>query len=162
MVNLRLAEDGVVQPKPRYGHLSAIDPEFALLKETVDMDFETLWALPLTKFVEAWRVAPPALLDDSPVIGKDITVEHMKVPVRDGSMIDIRIYKPITPVPNTLLNFNVHGGGPASRGQVRYCRWLTILVRMDSRDPYHGRRAKSIRGSREQSCGSKSGLSNGT
>lgn len=35
----------------------------------------------------------------------------MKIPVRDGAQMEIQIYKPLNPDPNTLLNFNVHGGG---------------------------------------------------
>ena len=104
-------ENGVVQLRPRYGHLSTLNPEFASFKDAVDKEFSALWELPMDEFVEAWKKAPPALLEDSPVVGKDIMVEHTKVLVRDGTLIEIRIYKSITPVDNAVLNFNTHGGG---------------------------------------------------
>ena len=78
IVNLNPRGTGVVQPSLRYGHLSAINPEFALLKGAADRDCEALWALPMQEFLELGRTAAPALLDDSPVVGNDINVEYLK------------------------------------------------------------------------------------
>lgn len=111
MVNLKPREPGVAQPKPKYGHLSALSPDFAPLKDAADQSFDELWQLPLAEFKEKWDALPPALLDDSPVEGKDITIEHIKIPTRDGTNIELRIYKSIHPVPNALLYLNAHGGG---------------------------------------------------
>jgi hypothetical protein len=111
MVNLKPSGNKPPQPKPNYGHLSETHPEFIPLKEGADKDFAGLWQLPYDQFKKAWDSFPPALLDDSPVEGKDVTIEHMKVPVRDGTQIEIRIYKPVNTVPNALLNLNCHGGG---------------------------------------------------
>jgi len=111
MVIVKAIEIGETRSKARYGHLAALNPEFASFKDSIDKEFDALWDLPMEEFLESWRVAPPALLKDSPVIDKDITIEHMKVPVRDGTLIEIRIYKSTTPIDNAILNFNTHGGG---------------------------------------------------
>ena len=123
MVNLR-ARDSIIiaQPKPKYGHLSALSPDFAPLKDAADQSFEELWQLPFDEFKAKWDSFPPALVDDSPKVGKDITVEHVKITTSDGSAIELRIYKPIDPVPNALLYLNAHGGGKY-RSQVR---WLSF------------------------------------
>jgi len=111
MVNIKAIKNDNVQVKPRYGHLSTLNPEFASFQGAIDKEFNALWELPMDEFVEAWKTAPPALLEDSPVIGRDITVEHMKVPVNDGTLVEIRIYKSSSPTDNAILNFNTHGGG---------------------------------------------------
>jgi acetyl esterase/lipase len=114
MVNTGSPLAGAVQPKPRYGHLTAIDPDYAPLKDAMDKIHETLWAPPLKEFLNAARSAPAVLLDDCPKVDEDITIEHRKVPVTDGTMIDICIYKPKPPVSDALLNLNAHGGGSYS------------------------------------------------
>lgn len=111
MVNLKPRDTSVAQPKPKYGHLSAIAQDFAPLEEAADQSFDELWQLPFPEFVTKWDSFPPALVDDSPEVGKDITVEHVKIPTRDGTEIELKIYKPINPVPNALLYLNAHGGG---------------------------------------------------
>ena len=111
MVQVKPNNTEVVQPRPKYGHLSEIHPDFAPLKEAADREFALLWELPLEDFKKDWISSPPVLFDDSPIVGRDITIEHMKVLVRDGTQIEIRIYKPINPTPNSLLDFNCHGGG---------------------------------------------------
>ncbi|PVH73125.1 lipase/esterase [Cadophora sp. DSE1049] len=111
MAHLKSQDEAIALPKPKYGHLSAIHPDFEQIKEAVETDFAALWELPVEELIARWRTAPPALLKDSPIEGKDITIDHKKVPVRDSTEIEIRIYKPIEPMPNALLLFNAHGGG---------------------------------------------------
>ncbi|KAG9240254.1 lipase [Calycina marina] len=118
MVQLKSFDNGNVQPKPRYGHLSATNPGFAPMRDVVDKDIAQLWELPHDEFLQAWADRPPALLDDSPVIGKDITTELLQIPVRDGTLIEICVYKPISPELNAILNFNTHGGGWYLKTQV--------------------------------------------
>ena len=111
MVDLKPWKTGKVQPKPKYGHLSAIHPDFAAIKEAVDKDFAALWAKPEDEFRKAWLESPEALFDDSPVEGKDITIDHVMIPMRDSSKVEIRIYKPLHPIQNAFLVYVMHGGG---------------------------------------------------
>ncbi|RFU28432.1 hypothetical protein B7463_g7921, partial [Scytalidium lignicola] len=111
MVFLKPSEHGTVQPKPKYGHLSKIAPEFVPLQRELDANFKALWELPIDEFKQGWINAPPALAEDIPVPGKDIQITHQLIPVRDGNKIEIRVYKPIEPEPEALLFLNSHGGG---------------------------------------------------
>ena len=99
------------KPLPKYGHLSELNPGFAPLKDFVDQQTAQLWSLPIDDFKAGWLAMPLTLSEGCPAVGKDITIDNMKVPVRDGTEVEIRIYKPIKPVPNALLNLNIHGGG---------------------------------------------------
>lgn len=111
MVNLQGSDSAVASPKPKYGHLSEIDPQFALVKEAADQSFVELWKLPLDEFKAAWLAAPVPLPEDAPQLGVDYTTTDEEIAVRDGTKIGIRIYRPIKPVKNATLVLKVHGGG---------------------------------------------------
>jgi hypothetical protein len=113
MVHLKPSEPGTVQPKPRYGHISKIAPEFVPLQAETDADLKALWELPIDEFKHAWKTTPPALAKDAPVPGKDFQIIHQLVPVKDGKKIEIHIYKPVEPEPEALLFLN-------AMGEVRY------------------------------------------
>jgi hypothetical protein len=70
MVQLKPSGAAIAQPKPKYGYLSEIGPEFAPLREETDKDFAALWSLPLAEFKVAWLNAPIAVPDDAPQPGK--------------------------------------------------------------------------------------------
>ena len=91
----------------KYSHLSRIDPAFAPLKDEAARNFNELWKLPMKEFLEAWKVPGP-LPDDIPV---DLNISHQKVPVTDGTEIEIRVYKAKDVSPNALLYLKAHGGG---------------------------------------------------
>jgi hypothetical protein len=95
---------------PKYGHLSKIDPSYAPLKENVDKTFAEIWELPMDEFRASWR-APPVLPEDIPVPGNQIEITHQKVPVRDGSEVELRVYKAKNPVKDAVLFLVAHGGG---------------------------------------------------
>ena len=111
MVQLQPSDPAVAQPKPKYGYLSEIDPEFAPLREATDESFAALWSLPMDEFKVAWLNAPVPLPDDAPQPGKDYEVSDRQIPVRDGAKVGLRLYKPIEPVENTVLVLKAHGGG---------------------------------------------------
>jgi hypothetical protein len=58
MVQLKPSSVAVAQPKPKYSHLSEIDPEFAQLREGTDKNFAVLWPLPMDEFKAAYLSAP--------------------------------------------------------------------------------------------------------
>jgi hypothetical protein len=111
MVQLKPSDAAVAQPKPKYGYLSEIDPEFAPLKQEIDKNFAALWSLPLDEFKLAWLNAPVAVPDDAPQSGKDYEVSDQQIPVRDDTKVGLRFYKPIKPVENAILVLRAHGGG---------------------------------------------------
>lgn len=111
MVLLKPIEPGAVVPKPKYGHLSKIAPEFVPIQAELDVSSKVLWELPLNEFKLAWKSLPPILAEDDPVIGRDIQITHQLVPARDGTNIEIRIYKPLNPQVRAPLFLNAHGGG---------------------------------------------------
>lgn len=48
---------------------------------------------------------------DAPQPGKDFLVSDQQVPVRDGTKVGVRFYKPIKPVSDVVLVLKAHGGG---------------------------------------------------
>lgn len=70
MVQIKPSKQDNAQPKPKYGHLSEINPDFAPLKEPTDEAFKGLWALPMDEFKQGWLTTPPALPPNSPIPGK--------------------------------------------------------------------------------------------
>ncbi|EXJ84559.1 hypothetical protein A1O3_05228 [Capronia epimyces CBS 606.96] len=111
MVQLEPSGPGLKAPKPKYGHLSEIDPDFAPLKEEADKNFAALWSLPLDEFKAAWLTAPVALPNNAPQPGQEYSVVDQEAPVRDGSRIGLRVYKPLDPPTNAVLVLKAHGGG---------------------------------------------------
>ncbi|KAK4989958.1 hypothetical protein LTR50_002869 [Elasticomyces elasticus] len=111
MVNLKSSGSVSAEPKPQYGHLSEIDPEFEPLREATDAQFAQLWQMPMDEFKMAWLTTPPALPPNCPVPGKHIEIVDQKAPVRDGTQIGIRIYRPIKPQSGSALYLKAHGGG---------------------------------------------------
>ena len=111
MVNLRANDTHPVQPKEKYGHLSKMDPDFAPMKEGVDQQFDTMWALPIEDFKSAWVNAPLVLPDDVPQPGKDYEVEDREASVRDGTKLGVRLYKPKPGAGSDTMVLKAHGGG---------------------------------------------------
>lgn len=92
----------------KYAHLSQIDPAFAPLQKECDATFKALWSLPMDEFCTAWKTLPPALPEDVPL---DLDITRQMVPVRDGTAIEIQVYKAQTVPDHALLFFVAHGGG---------------------------------------------------
>jgi len=111
MVQLKPSGPALAQPKPKYGYLSEIDPEFAPLREEIDKNFAALWQLPMDEFKAAWLSAPVPLPEDAPLQGKDYEIEELQVPVTDGTKVGVRLYKPIKPAKDAVLVLKAHGGG---------------------------------------------------
>ena len=121
MVHLKPSGTAVSEPKPKYGRLSQPDPEFEPLKEGTDKVFAKLWALDLANMKARCKKTPPAMPSDIPIPGKDIEITHLDVPVRDGTKVNLRIYKSMKQNKNALLNLNAHGGG---KRQMFHCSAL--------------------------------------
>ncbi|KAI9874523.1 MAG: hypothetical protein M1830_009649 [Pleopsidium flavum] len=92
----------------KYSHLSKMDPAFTPLQKECDGNFKVLWSLPMNEFRAAWKNTPPALPQDVPL---DLDITHQMVPVRDGTKVEIRVYKSKKVPSNALLFLVAHGGG---------------------------------------------------
>ncbi|PVH71235.1 lipase [Cadophora sp. DSE1049] len=112
MVNLKPWSTTIAEPKPKYGHLSKIDPAFAELKDTIDAQLKDVWNLPLDEFKTASKTAPLALPQGCPELGKEIDISDIHAEARDGTKLGIRIYKSKKTEPkNAVLYLKAHGGG---------------------------------------------------
>jgi acetyl esterase/lipase len=92
----------------KYAHYSDIDPEFAAIKAECDANFDALFSLPLPDLKAAAANNPPAL---GPFVPNDLDIHHQNVAVRDGTEIDIKIYKAKDVQKNASLFLVSHGGG---------------------------------------------------
>ncbi|EXJ92461.1 hypothetical protein A1O3_01012 [Capronia epimyces CBS 606.96] len=111
MVQLKPSSSAVAEPKPKYGHLSKIDPDFAPFKEAIDQRFKTLWSLSLEDLKAAYKNAPVSFPEGAPQAEKDFQVADQEISVRDGTKIGLRVYRPIQAKPNAILVLKAHGGG---------------------------------------------------
>jgi acetyl esterase/lipase len=93
----------------KYAHLSEIDATFAPMKALVDAQYSAFWVLDPEEFEKAWKSMPLSLPEGTP---EDLDITHQMVDTRDGSRIEIRIYRKIGiasgPKPLVLV---AHGGG---------------------------------------------------
>ncbi|KAF7545156.1 hypothetical protein G7046_g9627 [Stylonectria norvegica] len=97
---------------PKNGHLSELDPEFALMKPMVDSMIEQMWEPSMT--LEAFRalwLTPSPPPEGCPVEGEDVLTETLNIPVRDGAEIEVKIYRAKEKKPGSALVARFHGGG---------------------------------------------------
>ncbi|ORY68930.1 esterase/lipase/thioesterase [Pseudomassariella vexata] len=110
------------QPGPKNGHLSERDPEYAAVEKAAEEALRPLWYndLPIDQWRKLWTTAPPPIPKGCPELGKEVSESYGKVPVRDGTEIEIKIYKSTTPRNrnDALLVFRMHGGGWTVGGHV--------------------------------------------
>ncbi|KAI0134314.1 esterase/lipase/thioesterase [Xylariales sp. AK1849] len=101
------------KPGPKNGRLSAKGPYYAAIEHVTKDALSQMWGgdVPMDKFKEGWASAPPVIPDDCPLPGKDVILSKTKVPVRDGTTVEIKIYKSPKVQPSAALIFRMHGGG---------------------------------------------------
>ncbi|CAM1500811.1 Fc.00g099730.m01.CDS01 [Cosmosporella sp. VM-42] len=100
------------KPLPKNGHLSELDPEFAKLKGPTDAMIEQMWepSISLENFRNMWLndSAPP---EGCPTEGVDVMTKTQNIPMRDGSLVEIKVYNAKDKKPNSTLVMRYHGGG---------------------------------------------------
>ncbi|KAI5458815.1 Alpha/Beta hydrolase protein [Mariannaea sp. PMI_226] len=99
-------------PLPKYGHLSEINPQFAVVQEAIDKAFDPIWAAPdwvtLRKFAPATDAEIPP---GGPDRTRDIVTELLYFPARDGHIIELKVYKSPNVTSDATLMYKMHGGG---------------------------------------------------
>ncbi|CAI6097898.1 unnamed protein product [Clonostachys chloroleuca] len=100
------------KPGPKNGHLSEIDADFLKMKPDIDAFVDQIWdpAHSLETFRSSWtsNSSPPP---DWPKEGEDVVTETKQIPVRDGTQIEVKIYRAKQKKPGSALVMRFHGGG---------------------------------------------------
>ncbi|KAF4981609.1 hypothetical protein FZEAL_2621 [Fusarium zealandicum] len=100
------------KPLPKYGHLSELDPGFAIAKDAIDQLLDQWWqpSVSLEDFRKLWQanqIAP----EGCPVEGEHVLTETQQIPMRDGALVEIKTYAAKEKKPGSALVMRLHGGG---------------------------------------------------
>lgn len=96
-----------------FAHLSNPHPEWKKVAEahkTIEEKLAYLYTLPIEEFRKI-PYKPPPLSMDAPRPGEHVEISERQIPVRDGTEVGVRIYRPLVVSKNHVMFFNIHGGG---------------------------------------------------
>jgi hypothetical protein len=99
-------------PLPKYGHLTKKTPEYEQAEPFIREAYGALQSLPDFPSVraaagDADAVIPPG----GPDRYKDVITELIDIPTRDGTMVELKVYKSPNAKANAVLMYRMHGGG---------------------------------------------------
>lgn len=99
------------QRQRQFAHMSEVNTDFAPLIPGVNAAFENIWRYSdMTEFRGNWTKTRGSYPEFVPSDGFEIT--QRTIPARDGTELEIRIWKPTTQAEEKLpLLFVLHGGG---------------------------------------------------
>ncbi|KAF5002485.1 hypothetical protein FGRMN_310 [Fusarium graminum] len=99
-------------PLPKYGHLSKKTPEYEMAEPSIREVFAAQHALPDFPAVRVAAGDPDAAMPSGgPDRYKDVITELIDIPTRDGTLIELKVYKSPRVVSNAVLMYRMHGGG---------------------------------------------------
>lgn len=116
-----------------YAHLSDPHPEWKKVAEEykrIEEKTAYLYALPIEEFRKV-PYKPAPLSKDAPVPGQHVEISERQIPVRDGTEIGVRIYRPLVVTKSHVMFFNIHGGGKEPRSCALSNSVDQSLCRMD-------------------------------
>jgi acetyl esterase/lipase len=102
------------KPGPKNGHLSAKDANYAAIEQVTVDALKPMWGddVPMDQFKAVWANSPAAIPNGCPAPGKDVLLSKTHVPVRDGTTVEIKVYRAPRAAPGgAALVFRMHGGG---------------------------------------------------
>ena len=101
------------KPGPKNGHLSEGAEAYTSVFQPFEDGMQGLWNsdISMADLKNVFKTAPPAIPENCPKPGKDVFISYIKAPVRDGTWVELKIWKCKKPSPNALLVFRMHGGG---------------------------------------------------
>ncbi|KAH7141048.1 Alpha/Beta hydrolase protein [Dactylonectria macrodidyma] len=100
------------KPLQKYGHLSQKIPEFVAAESAIIVGYSKLRACPDFPAVREAAGDPDAPLPPGgPVRGRDVVSELVEFPARDGTLIELKVYKSPSVVQDATLMYRMHGGG---------------------------------------------------
>lgn len=105
--------DANFKPGPKNGHLTGGHLAMETMFMPVEAQMAPLWDadMPLDDLKKVFSSAPPQIPEGCPQPGKDLTITYNKVTVRDGGVVELKIWKSIKPQLNAALVLRMHGGG---------------------------------------------------
>ncbi|KAG5657044.1 hypothetical protein KAF25_011213 [Fusarium avenaceum] len=99
-------------PLPRYGHLSKKTPEYEQAEPSIRKAYSVLHDLPDFAAVRAVAGDPDAVMPPGgPDRYKDVVTELIDIPTRDGTVIELKVYKSPNVKDDAVLMYRMHGGG---------------------------------------------------
>ncbi|KAH7247855.1 Alpha/Beta hydrolase protein [Fusarium solani] len=100
------------KPLPKHGHLSKKMPEYAAAEDQIRAGYTPIWGAP--DFPSMRAVAGNAdapMPPGGPDRYRDVVTELIQFPVRDGTLIELKVYKSPNVVDDATLMYRMHGGG---------------------------------------------------
>jgi len=110
---------------PKYGHLANVDSKYEPALKQIQDGFDELWKLPLPEMRARMLSTPPQLPEDSP---KDLIIQDRRVPVSDGTEVEIRSYSSPNRSKKSVLYYVSHGGGIALSNALVVLIWTSRLT----------------------------------
>lgn len=121
---------------PKHGHYSEMDPQYAKIGPPMAQMMLEGWKKdqPMDQFKAMFLNPDPPVPEDCPKPGKDISLERINVPMRDGAQRELKIYRNFKVQKNAALVYKIHGGGwtigshEVEEAENRYIAGLTNVV----------------------------------
>lgn len=103
---------GDFKPLPKHGHLSEKNAGYAAAESAIRAGYEPIYAAPdFPAFREMAGDADAALPPGGPDRTRDVVIELLQFPARDGTLIELKVYKSPSVRENATLMYRMHGGG---------------------------------------------------
>ncbi|KAF9779126.1 hypothetical protein IL306_002354 [Fusarium sp. DS 682] len=98
-------------PLPKYGHLSKKTSEYELAEPSIRQEYAAVFSLPDFPSIRALTDDADAVMPPGgPDRYKDIVTELIDIPTRDGTMVELKVYKSPNVKDNAVLMYRMHGG----------------------------------------------------
>ncbi|KAF4500340.1 AB hydrolase superfamily [Fusarium agapanthi] len=98
-------------PLPKYGHLSKKTPEYKQVETSIRKTYEVLFSLPDFLSIRAVAGGADAVMPPwGPDRYRNVVTELIDIPTRDGTMIELKVYKSPNVKDNAVLMYRMHGG----------------------------------------------------
>ncbi|KAH6886865.1 Alpha/Beta hydrolase protein [Thelonectria olida] len=100
------------KPLPKHGHLSQKIPEYTAAEAAIGAAFSPFWSCPdFATFRQVAGDADAAMPPGGPDRSRDVVSELLQFPARDGTMIELKVYKSPKFTQDATLMYRMHGGG---------------------------------------------------
>ncbi|PGH28273.1 hypothetical protein AJ80_00164 [Polytolypa hystricis UAMH7299] len=109
--------DPNLAPGPKHGHWSyrAPDPALEAAELAAENALNQAWGfgrdISVDDFKKNIESLPFAVPEGWPEPGRDVDISYMKAPVRDGTALELKVYRSKSSRENATLIFRMHGGG---------------------------------------------------
>lgn len=101
-------------PLPKYGHLSEKHATYAAAEPVLKEGFSKMFECPNWATVREMMGDPDAPLPPGGPDRSSIVTELINFNARDGTEIELKVYKSPNVNPNAVLMYRMHGGGRSS------------------------------------------------